>query len=575
MSRSDPRPPRPPNAPRPLPAATPGTGSWPVVGGGTASASSGAGGVPHVGPGRVPHAAPDTGRRRAAGRPAGFFAPELALLDSVRPVRPLGRIHRVSDLVLEAAGLAVPLGSLCEIYPGGGKEPTIEAEVVGFQEHTALLLPLGEIHGVRPFDQVAVIAEAQTVRVGAELLGRILDGRGRPIDGRGPLGCATLRSLFATPPNPLSRPRIEKTLATGVRALDGLLTCGKGQRIGLFAGSGVGKSMLLGMIARNTAAEVNVISLVGERGREVLEFIQKNLGPEGLARSVVVVATSEQPALLRVKAPFVAATIAEYFRDAGRDVLLLMDSVTRLAAARSEVGLAVGEMPVAKGYSLSAFKLLPKLLERAGRGERGSITALYTVLVGADDAMDPVGDHVRGILDGHIWLSRKLAEQGHYPPIDVLASVSRCMVDIVPAEQFRDAVELRSLVATYRGSEDILALDAYVHGTRPALDRALGLWDRILGFLKQHHTERSEFGATQAALAELAHAAPPPPAETERHAPTHATARPTAHSPAHAGAHPTAHPGAHATAHPTAQGPAHSGAHAALAPPPERNSGHP
>ncbi|MBI3271520.1 MAG: FliI/YscN family ATPase [Planctomycetes bacterium] len=435
-----------------------------------------------------------------------LFSYEETLLRDVRPIRAVGEIRCVSDLVVEVSGLAVPLGSLCEIFPGGGKEPPIEAEVVGFNEQHALLLPFGEIQGIRPYDRVAVVSETQSVRVGPQLLGRILDGRGCPLDDRGPLLTRELRPLHASPPNPLSRPRICEPLATGIRALDGLLTCGKGQRIGLFAGSGVGKSVLLGMIARNTSAQVNVIALVGERGREVLEFIQKNLGPDGLARSIVVVATSEQPALLRVKAPFVASTIAEYFRDQGLDVLLLMDSVTRLAVARSEVGMAVGEPPVTRGYSLSAFKLLPKLLERAGRGVRGSITALYTVLVEGDDASDPVADHVRAILDGHVWLSRKLASQGHYPPVDVLESVSRCMTDVVPSEHYRAAVAVRSLLSTYRSSEDLLTIGAYVAGANPALDRAVRAHPELQAFLRQDGNEPTDFPTTCARLLELARA---------------------------------------------------------------------
>lgn len=433
-----------------------------------------------------------------------LFAPEEALLRETHPIRATGQIRRVSDLVVEVSGLTVPLGSLCEIYPGGGKEPPVEAEVVGFHEHHALLLPLGETQGIRPFDRVAVVAETQTVAVGDDLLGRILDARGRPIDDRGPVRTCQMRSLYAAPPNPLSRPRICEPIATGIRALDGLLTCGKGQRVGLFAGSGVGKSVLLGMIARNTSAQVNVISLVGERGREVLEFIQKNLGPEGLARSVVVVATSEQPALLRSKAPFVAATIAEYFRDTGRDVLLLMDSVTRLAAAKSEVGMAVGEPPVTRGYSLSAFKMMPKLLERAGRGSKGSITALYTVLVEADDPSDPVADRVRSLLDGHIWLDRKLATQGHYPPVDVLNSVSRCMGDVVADEHLRAAVAVKSLLSTYHGAEGLLSIGAYTPGANPALDRAVRLQPQIAAFLRQEVSERTDFETTRERVLELA-----------------------------------------------------------------------
>jgi flagellum-specific ATP synthase len=343
-----------------------------------------------------------------------------------------------------------------------------------------------------------------TVEVGENLLGRVLDGLGRPFDGRGPLNGDAQYPLQNSPPDPLERQRIKEPLPVGVRAIDGLLTCGKGQRIGIFAGSGVGKSTLLGMMARNTTADVNVIGLVGERGREVREFIERDLGPEGLARSVVVVATSDQPALIRLKGAYTATAIAEYFRDKGYDVLFMMDSVTRFAAAQREVGLAVGEPPATRGYPPSVFAIMPKLLERTGPGRAGTITALYTVLVEGDDMNEPIADTVRGILDGHIVLSRRLADRGHYPAIDVLASVSRVMPEVISREHLRAAIQVKEMMAAYQEMEDLINIGAYQSGTNPRVDRAISLIESIRGFLKQDVDEGSTLDAALTGLLDIA-----------------------------------------------------------------------
>jgi flagellum-specific ATP synthase len=343
-----------------------------------------------------------------------------------------------------------------------------------------------------------------SVDVSDALLGRALDGLGRPLDGKGPIENASWRPAEASPPDPLSRPRIEDRVSLGVRALDALVPCGRGQRLGIFAGSGVGKSSLLGMIARSTSAEINVICLVGERGREVLEFMQRDLGPEGLARSVVVCATSDQPALVRLKAAFTATAIAEHFRDQGRDVMLMMDSVTRFAMAQREVGLAIGEPPATRGYTPSVFALLPKLLERSGTSPKGSITALYTVLVDGDDMNEPIADAVRGILDGHIVLSRKLAHAGHYPAIDVLSSVSRLVGEIVTPGVRADGNAVRSLMATYQEKSDLISIGAYQPGTDPATDAAIAARAPIDAFLRQGVTEPSTAEEADHYLGQLA-----------------------------------------------------------------------
>ena len=355
------------------------------------------------------------------------------MLEDFNPVRISGKVAQVIGLIVEVTGLSASIGEICHILVPG--RLATEAEVVGFRKKRTLLMPLGSLDGVSPGCEVQAAGESHRVKVGPGLLGKVLDGLGRPLQGDQEDVPGKWVPVMNSPLNPLKRKRITQVLATGVKAIDALFTCGSGQRLGIFSGSGVGKSTLLGMIARNSSADVNVIALIGERGREVLEFLEKDLGPEGLARSVVVAATSDQPALVRIKGAFVATAIAEYFRDQGKKVMLMMDSITRFAMAQREVGLAVGEPPATKGYTPSVFALLPKLLERAGNGERGSITGLYTVLVDGDDLNEPIADAVRGILDGHIVLSRDLAARNHYPAIDVLQSVSRLMVEITEEER--------------------------------------------------------------------------------------------------------------------------------------------
>ncbi len=407
-------------------------------------------------------------------------------------VRVNGKVTQVIGLTVESEGPDASVGDLCYIYPAKSTKP-LKAEVVGFRDNKVILMPLGDLHAIGPGCDVVGTGKPLTIQVGSELLGKVLDGLGQPLDGSHIPTRMPHYSTYNQPGNPLMRPRVKDPLSIGVRAIDGLLTVGQGQRVGIFAGSGVGKSTLLGMIARNTSADVNVIALIGERGREVLEFIEKDLGPEGLARSVVIVATSDQPALIRMKGALIATTIAEYFRDRGLNVMLMMDSVTRYAMALREVGLAIGEPPATRGYTPSVFAELPKLLERAGTGPTGSITAFYTVLVDGDDMNEPIADAVRGILDGHIVLSRSLAHKGHFPAIDVLQSVSRVMKEIV-AEEHQDAAnELKSLLATFRDSEDLINIGAYQSGSNAEIDRAIQYIDTIRGFTQQKTTEKVDF----------------------------------------------------------------------------------
>ncbi len=406
-------------------------------------------------------------------------------------LRSTGKVSKVIGLTVEVKGITAGVGEICHIFIPGEKEP-VTAEVVGFQENSSLLMPLGELRGIYPGCQVVPLGESLTVRVDETLLGRVLDGLGRPIDG-GQLLARDEYPVNNAPPDPLSRTRINEVLTTGIRAIDALLTCGKGQRIGIFAGSGVGKSTLLGMIARYCSADLNVIALIGERGREVRDFIENDLGPEGLARSVVIAATSDQPALIRIKGALVASAIAEYFRDKGKDVLLFMDSITRFAMSQREVGLAIGEPPTTKGYTPSVFSLLPKVLERSGTSRKGSITAFYTVLVESDDMNEPVADTVRGILDGHIVLSRELAARNHFPAIDVLNSVSRLMPDLVDENHYQLAARLRHLLATYKQAEDLINVGAYAKGSNPEIDKAIKYHDRITSFLRQGINEKSTF----------------------------------------------------------------------------------
>ena len=411
------------------------------------------------------------------------------LLHRIDPCLRLGRVQQVVGLTVETQGPPTFLGEACRLKPLRGN--TIDVEVVGFRDGRVLLMPLGDMEGVGPGTEVVASGKRLEVGVGHGLLGRVLDGLGRPMDGKGPIAAEAYYPLLASPPNPLTRQRILSPLSLGVKALDAMLTCGKGQRMGIFAGSGVGKSTLLGMIAKNTSADVNVIGLIGERGREVRDFLERDLGEEGLARSVVVVATSDQPALVRLKGAMVATAIAEFFRDQGSDVILMMDSVTRFAIAQREVGLAIGEPPTTRGYTPSVFALLPRLLERSGTSYRGSITGLYTVLVEGDDMNEPVADAVRGILDGHIVLSRTLAHENHYPAIDVLASVSRLMKELAGEDHQESAAKIRELMATYRNSQDLINIGAYVEGSNPQIDQAIRMNRRIREFLRQGVSEAS------------------------------------------------------------------------------------
>jgi len=412
---------------------------------------------------------------------------------NLRPWR--GAVVRVAGLTIESKGPPVGVGQLCEIHLADGRR--VPAEVVGFHGEHRLLLPLEGIEGIAPGDAVVARPEPRCIALSEAILGRVVDGLGRPIDGKGPLdrdGTGQRRPLESPSPPPLRRGRITEPLTLGIRALDGLLTCGKGQRMGIFAGSGVGKSTLLGEIARASGADVNVLALVGERGREVRHFLEECLGPEGLSRSVVAVATSDASPVQRVKVAFCAITIAEYFRDQGRDVLFMMDSLTRFAQAQREIGLAAGEPPTTKGYCPSVFSLLPKLTERLGCGERGSITGILTILVEADDMNDPVADSVRSLLDGHVVLSRRLAELGHYPAIDILQSVSRLMNAVASPEHVLAAQKFRAIYATYRGAEDLINIGALAPGANRRIDKAVSLIDRVNEFLIQPLSPRGGAG---------------------------------------------------------------------------------
>lgn len=403
-----------------------------------------------------------------------------------------GKITKVTGLTIESKGPLSSIGELCYIYPFDNSEP-ITGEVVGFKDEKILLMPFGDMDGIGPGSTVIASGHSLRVGVGDELLGRVIDGLGKPIDNKGPVKTEKYYPVSNTPPNPLNRKKIREVLPLGVKAIDGLLTCGKGQRIGIFAGSGVGKSTLMGMIARNAESDINVIGLIGERGREVREFIENDLKEEGLARSVLVVATSDQPALVRMKAAMLTTAIAEYFRDKGKNVTMLMDSLTRFAMAQREIGLAIGEPPVSRGFTPSVFALFPKLLERAGASDIGTITALYTVLVDGDDMNEPVTDTVRGILDGHIVLSRKLASQNHYPAIDVLQSVSRVMTNICEKDHVDRSNRIKDLMATYRESEDLINIGAYRKGTNKKIDSAVEKHESIEAFVTQGMHEKYSF----------------------------------------------------------------------------------
>jgi len=417
-------------------------------------------------------------------------------------IRVNGKVTDVTGLVIVSTGPNVALDEVCKIVDNKGSE-VCKSEVVGFKNGKVLSIALGEVHKISPACEIITTGQSFSIGVGNALLGRVIDGMGNPIDGKGEIKYSSFRNIYREPPNPLTRKRILSPLQTGVRAIDGLLTVGKGQRIGIFAGSGVGKSVTLGMIARHTSAEVNVITLIGERGREVREFIEKDLGEEGLKTSVVVVATSDKSALIRMKGAFIGTTIAEYFRDLGMDVVLMMDSVTRFAMAQREIGLTVGEPPTTKGYTPSVFAILPKLLERAGNTDKGSITGFYTVLVDGDDMTEPIADAVRSILDGHIVLSRKLANRGQYPAIDLLQSISRFMPDVVTQDHRKRAITFNEVLATYNEAEDLINIGAYVKGSNPQIDHALANIGVLRSFIKQDMKEKSTYNDTVKKLQDI------------------------------------------------------------------------
>ncbi len=424
-------------------------------------------------------------------------------LRHMNPIKTVGSVKRAVGLVVESQGPPASVGELCEII-GKDRKHRIPAEVIGFRDNYVLSMPLFKVHGVQLGDKVLCRGKHATVGVSRGLLGRIIDGLGNPIDDHGPIDYSEEYPLQPAGINPLERKNIEESLGTGIRAIDGLLTCGKGQRIGVFGGSGIGKSTLIGMMARFTSADINVISLVGERGREVRGFIERDLGEEGLKRSVVVASTSDQPPLLRIRAALVATAIAEYFRNQGSDVLLVMDSITRFAMAQREVGLAAGEPPSSKGYTPSVFALLPRLVERAGNFcSGGSITGFYTVLVEGDDMTDPIADSVRSLLDGHVVLSRDLAWRNHYPPIDVLSSVSRLMPDLVTPAYVQKTGKIREWLSTYQKAEDLLNIGAYARGSNPKIDLALKKIDAVNAMLVQRSDERVTLESAFAAVGDI------------------------------------------------------------------------
>lgn len=415
----------------------------------------------------------------------------ISLLSAMQPMKTYGKVSKVVGLIAEGRGIRAPVGSVCHMLPQGEAPGTeVPAEVVGFRDGACLFMPYGDLRGIAPGTLIRNTSTPPLFPVGRRYLGRVVDAFGNPIDNGEPIVPRRFNPIFAPAPSPMDRPRICDPMDVGVRAINGCLTLGKGQRVGIMAGSGVGKSTLMGMIARNTVADVNVIGLVGERGRELREFIEKDLGPEGMARSVVVVATSDQSPLIRMRAAYAATAMAEFFRDEGSDVILMMDSVTRFAMAGREVGLAAGEPPTTRGYTPSVFAQLPKLLERAGRNNLGSITGIYTVLVDGDDFNEPIADSVRSILDGHIVLTRDLADQGHFPAIDVLRSISRLRSDVTPKEALAASRELIRLLATYRRVEDMVNIGAYARGANPEIDRAIDMIGPINTFLRQDVAER-------------------------------------------------------------------------------------
>jgi flagellum-specific ATP synthase len=431
-----------------------------------------------------------------------MFAECHQRLSSIETTCLTGKVSRATSMLIESLGPEVHIGELCKLTTESEDELVL-AEVVGFKEKKTLLMPIAEMHGISPKSEVIATGKPLQIKLGMSLKGRILNGLGTPIDNKGPVDYDEMRSIHNDAPEPLDRPLITEPISTGVRSIDSLLTCGKGQRLGIFAGSGVGKSTLLGKIARSSKADVNVIALIGERGREVREFIEYNLGEEGMKKSVVVVVTSDKPVVTRLKGAFVATTIAEYLRDKGMNVMLLLDSITRLANAQRELGLAIGEPPTTRGYTPSVFSVIPKLLERTGITSKGSITALYTVLVDGDDLNEPVSDTVRGILDGHIILSRKLAAQNHFPAIDLLNSVSRCMIDIVSDDHMKAAQNLRSAYAIYKEAEDMINVGAYVEGKNHKIDYAISKYDNITDYLKQSVEDKSIYDEDIGRLIEM------------------------------------------------------------------------
>ncbi len=430
-----------------------------------------------------------------------YFNTLLPTIRQAEPIRICGKVSEVIGLLIESTGPPASVGDICIIQNKGSAVG--RAEVVGFRKNRTLLMPLGPIEGIYPGLTVSGTKKPLMTGVGPKLMGRVLSGLGDPIDDRGPLHVDSYRPIFSSVPNPLRRQRISRLFETGIRAIDGLISIGKGQRMGIFSGSGVGKSILLGMMAKNCCSDVNVIALVGERGREVREFVERDLGEDGLRRSVLIVATSDQPALIRIKAASVAAAIAEYFRDKGKDVLLMVDSITRMAFAQREIGLAIGEPPATKGFTPSVFAILPQFLERAGTSDKGSITGLFTVLVEGDDMNEPISDTARSVLDGHIVLSRRLSQRNHYPAIDVLDSISRCMPEVVSEEHLTLAGRMKDLMAAYRENEDLIQIGAYVTGTNERVDRSIKVHDRLELFLRQDRKENINFESVLSQLKEI------------------------------------------------------------------------
>jgi flagellum-specific ATP synthase len=428
----------------------------------------------------------------------------MNLLADLTPVQSYGKVSKVVGLVAEGQGIKAPLGSICQLLPDrSGRTGCINAEVVGFRDGSVLFMPYEDMRGIQPGSLIRNASTPPLFPVGNRYLGHALDAFGNPLDKSEHISPARFNPLYTQAPNPLERPRITEPLDVGVRAINSLLTLGKGQRVGIMAGSGVGKSTLMGMIARYTEAEINVIALIGERGREVREFIEKDLGPEGMARSVLVIATSDQGPLVRMRAAYAATAMAEFFRDQGKDVILMMDSVTRFAMAAREVGLAAGEPPTTRGYTPTVFSHLPKLLERAGKNQHGSITGIYTVLVEGDDFNEPIADAVRSILDGHIVLTRELADQGHYPCIDILKSISRLRSDVIPSDVIASGQELIRHLATYDKVEDMVNIGAYAKGSNPDIDAALTMIKPIRSFLQQPIAEKATLKQSVASLKKL------------------------------------------------------------------------